>query len=129
VHFFIALARAQQRRYADALAELIEFDPEGRIPDAQSLRGWVYAMTGRNREARLLLDSLATHPAASLFHSAPIHLALGERARALDVLEKASETRSWQLRLIGVEPLFDPLRTEGRFQALLQKVGLRQGYR
>jgi TolB-like protein/Tfp pilus assembly protein PilF len=56
------------------------------------------------------------------------HLALGDRQRALDYLERAHrEKRGWLIPFMNVYPALDPLRDEPRFQALL---GVRwQGHR
>jgi hypothetical protein len=51
----------------------------------------------------------------------------GDTARALDWLEKTYEARDPNIPYIGAVPLFDPLRTEPRFQALLRKMGLPTG--
>jgi hypothetical protein len=53
-----------------------------------------------------------------------VHLALGERDRALDLLEQAFRDRAWELRLMPIEPLFDSLRSDPRFAALVSKVRL-----
>jgi hypothetical protein len=62
----------------------------------------------------------------SQFHSAVIHIGLGEKDRALDLLWEAYRDRTWHVGLLKVEPLFDPVRSDPRFQALLEKVGLYQ---
>ena len=52
------------------------------------------------------------------------HLALGENGKAMDWLEKGykeQDTWCWGLK---VDPVFDPLRTESRFQALPIKMDL-----
>jgi hypothetical protein len=43
----------------------------------------------------------------------------------MDLLEQAAHERIGLIRLLNVEPIFDPLRPQPRFQALLQTVGLR----
>jgi TolB-like protein/DNA-binding winged helix-turn-helix (wHTH) protein/Tfp pilus assembly protein PilF len=50
--------------------------------------------------------------------------ALGRNAEALQWLEKAYERRDECLLYLKVDPEWDPIRAEPRFQALLQKVGL-----
>ncbi|MDQ3697992.1 MAG: hypothetical protein M3373_08220 [Gemmatimonadota bacterium] len=60
----------------------------------------------------------------SSFFPAIIHLGLGETERALDLLEQAAAERNWHLRLLKVEPIFDPVRSDPRFKALLTTVGL-----
>lgn len=49
---------------------------------------------------------------------------LGEREQALDWLEQAYEEHTPMLMLLKITPAFDTLRSEPRFQALLEKVGL-----
>jgi hypothetical protein len=106
---------------------LDEMDPHGRNPDAQAVRGYIHGRSGRTDEARRILgqlDSLGMDPGALAFQKAAVHLSLGERDQALDRLEESAERENWQIRLIGVEPTFDPLRADPRFHALLRKVNL-----
>ena len=55
---------------------------------------------------------------------AMIHIGLGETDRAFEWLEKAYEAKDWQMALLKVEPLFDPLQSDQRFAALVERVGL-----
>jgi adenylate cyclase len=48
----------------------------------------------------------------------------GKTALALDYLEKAFAERSNWLAYLAVDPIFDRLRTESRFQELVRRVGL-----
>lgn len=126
-YMLLALAYAQQERYEEALVALEQADPRGNLPDAHGIRGYIYAETGRRREAvRMLdaLDRLALDQPVSAFHKAPIYVGLGEHDRAIDLLEQAADERIGLVRLLNVEPVFDPLRSQPRFQALMRKVGL-----
>jgi len=58
------------------------------------------------------------------FNLALVYLGLGERARALDNLEQALAADSQMMAWIGRDPIFDPLRSEPRFAALLSKMGV-----
>ncbi len=51
---------------------------------------------------------------------------LGNADETLDWLEKGCSARPFFLPFIGVEPLFDPVRSDPRFQALLRRIGLPQ---
>src|SRR5205085_12091646 len=57
---------------------------------------------------------------------ASIYLGLGEKEKALDWLEESyqdQESACWYLK---IDPIYDSVRNEPRFQALLKKVGLDQ---
>lgn len=132
-YFFIALVLTQQGRYEEALNALQVMDPLRTSPDALSLRGHIYAVTGRAEQARRMLASLAgalVDEERSLdpspFHMAVVHVGLGEHERALELLREAHRRRSWQVGLIRVEPLLDPLRPHPGFSQLLEAVGLGQ---
>jgi hypothetical protein len=51
---------------------------------------------------------------------------VGDRAHALDWLEKAYAERDPKMLYTGIVPIFDPLRAESRFQALLRQMNLPQ---
>ena len=55
---------------------------------------------------------------------AVLYSRLGERGKALDCLERAYTERQLAMTEMGVEPAFDPLRSEPRFVELLHRVGL-----
>lgn len=54
-----------------------------------------------------------------------IHTRLGEKEQALTLLEKAYSERGLGLTELAVEPAFQPLHSEPRFQNLLNRIGLR----
>jgi tetratricopeptide (TPR) repeat protein len=58
------------------------------------------------------------------FNLALVKLGLGDRAAALDGLEQAYIANSQLMPWIGYDPMFDTLRSEPRFTALLKKVNL-----
>ena len=48
---------------------------------------------------------------------------LGDRARAMDEIERAYAADSQMLAWLGQDRLFDPLRTEPRFIDFLKRIG------
>jgi serine/threonine protein kinase/tetratricopeptide (TPR) repeat protein len=86
-----------------------------------------YAAMGEREEARALLDKLAAESAAgrhvSPFNLAVAHLHLGERGRALELLEESLEVRDVWNVWIPTEPQLDPLRGEPRFEEMLRRLG------
>jgi len=56
------------------------------------------------------------------FHIAKEYALLGEKDLAFEYLNKAVEKRSWLMSTLNVEPAFDNLRGDPRFDELLQRV-------
>jgi DNA-binding winged helix-turn-helix (wHTH) protein/TolB-like protein len=52
------------------------------------------------------------------------HALLGDRQMALDHLERAYETRPFMMAWVRADPVFDCLRSEPRYQAILHRMGL-----
>jgi len=99
----------------------------GRRPDVLTPYAYALARAGRQREARAMLNGLrdlSKPGVAAPVRVALVHIALGETDRAFEWLEKAIEARDWQMGLLNVEPAFDPLRSDPRFAALVERVGL-----
>ena len=53
-----------------------------------------------------------------------MHALLGDKEKALDNLEKAFEMRAFLMAWVKADPVFDSLRSEPRYQAILQKMQL-----
>ena len=91
----------------------------------QGLLGYAYAISGDRPKAEQILrelEEMAKRQYVSTTAFADIHLGLGEKEKALDWLEKSyqdQESACWYLK---VDPIYDNVRNEPRFQALVQKV-------
>ena len=118
----------QQGRYDEAIAGL----EKARIladehPATLAALAHALAGGGRMEEARALTDRLTE--LSRLQHLSPFWLALayegiGEKAAALDSLEKAYEQHDVILVWLGTEPRLDSLRGEPRFIEILRQIGL-----
>jgi adenylate cyclase len=94
---------------------------------ATSLKGltaYSYAVCNRPDKARALVEEICAEPTASAYLLATIYASLDEPDRALDWLERAYADRDFQLVSLKVDPAFDPLRANTRFQNLLARIGL-----
>lgn len=90
-------------------------------------RGQAYAAAGMRRQAEEVLAKIDALPAELYvipYHVALIHHFLGDKEKALRALESAFEQRDLWLVWTGVEPAFDNLRPDTRFQRLLERMGL-----
>jgi TolB-like protein/Flp pilus assembly protein TadD len=88
---------------------------------------FAYAREGREADAREILRQLQVRSAREYvpaFELAIVYAGLGERDKAFEMLETAYEERYHQMRSLPWNPVFDDLRTDQRFIALLEKMGL-----
>ncbi|MFQ5927071.1 MAG: tetratricopeptide repeat protein, partial [Terriglobia bacterium] len=89
------------------------------------LRALVYGVTGRKNEARVIIRDLeerSKQTRISPRNMAALYAVLGEKDSAFAWLEKAFEERMGNLHWINVEPEFDSLRSDPRFQELLRRM-------
>jgi TolB-like protein/Tfp pilus assembly protein PilF len=99
----------------------------GTRPDVIALHGYTLGRAGRRREALTAIDDLRHLTGTrgpSPFLMALVYIGLGDTDRAFEWLEKAFETRDWQLPMLKADPMFDPLRKDARFPLLLDRLGL-----
>jgi tetratricopeptide (TPR) repeat protein len=114
--------------YEEAIAEFrAALDLPGDC-EASAALGHAYAVSGRADEARKVLEELtrrskgAPNPACL----AVIYAGLGDKDRAFDWLNKTfeDEDRRNKLSFIKVDPIFDGLRPDPRYAALLRRMRL-----
>ena len=89
---------------------------------------YAYGLKGDRAAAVGALDQLERR-AASNKHVTPLgwaisYIGLGDKDKALEWLEQAYEERDPSLINLGLGPKFDPLRSEPRFRALVEKMNL-----
>jgi TolB-like protein/Tfp pilus assembly protein PilF len=99
----------------------------GEHPGAKAGLGLVYAKADRKGEALKILEELKQSSTGRYVPSLRIdniYIGLGENDLALEWLEKAYEERDATLVWLKVEPVYDSLRSDPRFKALLKKIGL-----
>lgn len=131
-YIYIAQIASLQGRHTEAVeaAEAAHALYEGEA-GLSAILGYAYARAGRSDEARALLRNLRDlaeeQPLiarTTSFHEAYIYLGLGEYDAALSAFERAYEARVMYMSWVGIEPIFDPLRSEARFEAIIEKMGL-----
>jgi TolB-like protein/class 3 adenylate cyclase/Flp pilus assembly protein TadD len=108
----------------DALAEFQKAAALDDLPWYKGSLGYAYAASGDRAKAEQILrdlDELAKKQYVSPAARASVYLGLGEKAKALDWIEKAYEDRD-PLLWWNADRLYDSVRNEPRFQALMQEV-------
>jgi hypothetical protein len=99
----------------------------GRDQNTLALLARVYARSGQQVEARKLLaelDEKARHGYVSPYGLAYVHVALGEKDKAFDKLNKSYDERNSDMINLKVDPDFDLLRSDPRFVDLVRRMGL-----
>ncbi|HEY0077217.1 MAG TPA: winged helix-turn-helix domain-containing protein [Pyrinomonadaceae bacterium] len=118
----------QQGRFDGATALMQKaVELSARNPLALSGLAYTHASAGKALEARLILEELqqlSRQRYVSPYNLAVVHAGLRETSAALDFLEKAVEQRDVWLVWLKVNPRFDPLRADSRFEELMRRVGL-----
>ena len=129
-HYYLGQAYEQIGRYEEAIAEFEKAIPllKGN-PEATAALGHAYAVSGQKGEAQKVLEELREYSKrqyVSPDNQALIYAGLGEKSKAIEQLQKAYEERAGQLIYLNVDPRFDSLRSDARFQDLKRRVGLAQ---
>ncbi len=124
-HYGLSWTLRYLGEHQEALSEAkrsVELSNES--PMLMFLYGQAQAAAGLRREAEetvAKLTALAAERHVSFYNVALIHCFLGEREKAFECLERAHAERDPWLVWLGVEPMFDSMRDDPRFTALLQK--------
>ncbi|MDQ2867116.1 MAG: tetratricopeptide repeat protein [Verrucomicrobiota bacterium] len=113
----------------DVKAGIVELEKARALdsdPQMLGLLGYAYARVGRMQEAKEMLRQLneaSKRQFVRRYLPAIVEIGLGEKGKAIDDLEQSYESdQGVDIAWIKVDPLFDPLRDEPRFQALVAKV-------
>ena len=86
--------------------------------------GYAYGAAGDRNAALATIEQLkkkSVNGYVPEFNLAMIHLGLGDRDRALDLLEQASAADSQWMMYLKIDRIFDSLRADPRFVALMKK--------
>jgi TolB-like protein len=123
----LVLAYTYKGQYDLAIAKLRDFNETNILGTAVQ----AYAMASRKDDASRVLDELNRRyndPSKSEYVSATtmafVYSALGDKDKAIEWLEKGYEERSFQMQFLKVDPRWDSLRDDPRFQEISKKVGL-----
>lgn len=125
IRYMKGLVFIQKGMYREAL-QILQDISNGNKLFAAAERGYAYAKLGMRKEAIDVIHSLQ----ASNKDSVPseeiafIYTGLGDKDHAFFYLNEAFKVRHAVLIALKVEPLFDPIREDERFVAILHNMGL-----
>jgi tetratricopeptide (TPR) repeat protein len=127
-HSIIGKSYIEKRMYSEAIAEHEKaVKVSGGATETYSQLGYAHAVAGNREQAERIIDELkrlSKHRYVPLNNIARIYAGLGDKEKALDLLEKALHERETGLTFLKVVPQWDALRAEPRFMNILHRVGL-----
>jgi hypothetical protein len=110
--------------YKEAITELAHaVTLSGESTISLAMLGHANGTAGKRDEAQKILEKLterSKHQYVPSYWIAMIHVGLGDKDQAFKWLERSFQERSSWLAWARVEPRFDSLRSDSRFQSLLQ---------
>jgi len=123
----VIYAFVEKGQFAEALAELDRWQHDRDAPWTWGLRAYVYGRQGQRAQARRAmrqLEKLNRHQNMDPAILLVAHIGVEKNADGSFVwLQKAYAEHSTDLTALKVDPTYDPLRSDARFQAVLQKMG------
>jgi serine/threonine-protein kinase len=127
-HYFLGQVQEQTDEADEAIASFERAATgRGRTPEIIAALAQAQATAGRSAESRALLDDLRKRSGeayVSPTRFAQIHAALGAHDEAFEWLDRAAALRACDLVWLASAPAFDALRSDARFTALLERLGL-----
>ena len=114
---------------------IVEYEKMGRPAYAVSAEnqliasglGWIYARAGRRKDAERVIEQLNALSSVTVvdpYWVAVIYSGLGDKSRALELLEESYRQRSGNLAFLKPDPFWDGLRSDPRYADLLRRIGL-----
>ena len=127
-HWHLGLAY-EQKQLLDAAAKEFKkaISLSGDSPLMKAALGRIYAQSQKEHEANKILNELnelAKRQYVSAYELATIYVALGNNEQAFQLLEQAYAEHSFHFVNLNVSPQFKSVRSDPRFQDLVQRIGL-----
>jgi TolB-like protein/Tfp pilus assembly protein PilF len=124
----LGLCYEQKGMYKEAIAQFQKvFVVAGKGQNGLASVGHAYGLAGQRGEARKILVELegrSKKTYVSSYQLALVYLGLQEKDQSMKQLENAYQEHSTLLVYLKMDPRFDPLRSDPRFQNLLRRIGL-----
>jgi eukaryotic-like serine/threonine-protein kinase len=125
----MGLCYIQQGKIQEAIYEIqrgisLASDPS---PGFIATLAYAYGVSDQRNEAEKIYQELieeSKRQFVSPYNFALVHIGLGDTDAAFAALNQAFEGREDALVSLKVNPRFDPIRTDCRFQTLLKRIGL-----
>ena len=114
----------QQGNVRAAIPKLEKANAMQAPPFVTAYLGYAYGAAGDKAKASAMIEEIKKKAVGDFvppFNLALVYLGLGDHALALDYLEQASAADSQWMMYLKIDRVFDPLRADPRFIALMKK--------
>ena len=127
-HMYLGQAYIQKKMFPEAIEEIQKAInlSEGN-PEILAVLGYAYAAAGETKKAEEVISKLvesSKHQHVASYIVAEIYATLNRKDEAFTWLDKAYKEHAVHLLSIKVEPTFDSLRSDARYDDLLRRLGL-----
>jgi TolB-like protein/DNA-binding winged helix-turn-helix (wHTH) protein/Tfp pilus assembly protein PilF len=125
----IEMAYVQKSMFKEALADAVVNEKTGYSPWTSGVLAIIYGRAGRSADAHREIEKVKRLRRQRNIDPAPlVYAAVGmeDKDAAFSALEQAYLWHSTVLSNLKVDPLYDPLRGDPRFQDLMHRIGLTQ---
>jgi TolB-like protein/Tfp pilus assembly protein PilF len=125
-HWFLGLIYEQTGELPAAVTEMTKAASLSDAPMYRALLGHAYGLIGDRAKAMSTLNdlrSLSRQRYVSPLDVAMVFVGMSDRDSAFEWLEKACQERTMRIQELP-DPLFDSLRSDGRFADLMRRIGL-----
>jgi Tfp pilus assembly protein PilF len=127
-HDYLGMVLVSKQRFEEGITEMQKaVDLTKGATFAKADLGYAFARAGRKEEALRILEELKLSSARNYVNPAffaEIFAGLGNREEAMLWLEKSSAERGSGLPDLVASPIFDDVRSDSRFVAILGKIGI-----
>ncbi|MFI5251692.1 MAG: protein kinase [Bacteroidota bacterium] len=126
-HLLLGLCRIQQGALGDAITEFKTASKFSNETISTALLAYCYAKAGKTTEAKDILRSMLSLSSSKYVSPgaiALVYMGLGDREKIFEWLNKAVDDQSGIFGFVKVDPLFDGIRNDPQFVALLHKGGI-----
>ena len=124
-HWVLGTTLQLKGQLSEAVAEYGKAVELNDDPSVLALLGQAYARAGQRDEAQKILVRLneeAKSRYVQAYSFALMYLALGDKERAIDEMERAYRERDANVAQIKTDPMLDDLRGNQRFEALVNQI-------
>ena len=125
LYWMLGLGLAGLGKHDEAVAALRQARERSTDAASTSYLGWALGVAGQKQEAAAILEELGRRRGQEYVGGVLLaipNVGLGDYDRAMEWLQAGSEERDGMLTFVNGWFLFDPLRSDPRFQALLRKM-------